>query len=351
MACKNHPDHRRIQRHRRRPGARLCARPASRFCCGAGMQRGWRRWRRNAARWARRATTQAFDLRDAAGFAALLAAADARHADRSGDLQCRAGRHRAGRCAGRRRRRAAQAIAEVNFVAPVVGANAIAGAMAGRGAGQIVLVGSIAESYPAAHGADLCRHQGGLAPVRRSAGHRAWRRHGVTVTLVSPGFIDTPMSRKVTEPKPFLMTADAAAADHRARDRRGRPHHRGAVAVRGDPRPSPAFCRARCCAGSCRAHDGRARPWPGIGIAGAAGRQPLRAGCGMQLLRWGIPLALLVIIGRRLTELGWREIWIARPANPGFYILLVAAVFPAALRRLFRLSQSVGRGRTRRPWR
>ena len=42
----------------------------------------------------------------------------------------------------------AQAIAEVNFTAPIVGANAIAGAMAARGAGHIVLVGSITESFP-----------------------------------------------------------------------------------------------------------------------------------------------------------------------------------------------------------
>jgi short-subunit dehydrogenase len=31
------------------------------------------------------------------------------------------------------------------------------------------------------------------------------------VTLVSPGFIDTPMSRQIQEPKPFLMSADRAA--------------------------------------------------------------------------------------------------------------------------------------------
>jgi len=37
-------------------------------------------------------------------------------------------------------------------------------------------------------------------------------KHGVKVSLVSPGFIDTPMSRKVIEPKPFLISADAAAA-------------------------------------------------------------------------------------------------------------------------------------------
>ena len=37
------------------------------------------------------------------------------------------------------------------------------------------------------------------------------KKHGVAVTLVSPGFIDTPMSRKVTQPKPFLMDVDKAA--------------------------------------------------------------------------------------------------------------------------------------------
>ena len=45
------------------------------------------------------------------------------------------------------------------------------------------------------------------------------------------------------------------------------------------------------------------------------------------VLRWGIPLALLVIIGRRLTELGWSGILQARPANVGFYLLLVAQFF------------------------
>ena len=47
----------------------------------------------------------------------------------------------------------------------------------------------------------------------------------------------------------------------------------------------------------------------------------------VQVLRWGIPAALLVIIGRRLTELGWGEIWTARPGNPGFYVLLVLQFF------------------------
>ena len=48
---------------------------------------------------------------------------------------------------------------------------------------------------------------------------------------------------------------------------------------------------------------------------------------GVTFLRWGIPALLLIIIGRRLTELGWREIWIARPGAIGFYVLLVLQFF------------------------
>lgn len=44
---------------------------------------------------------------------------------------------------------------------------------------------------------------------------------------------------------------------------------------------------------------------------------------GFQLLRWLIPIALLIIIGRRLSELGWHQVWGARPGNLVFYLLLV----------------------------
>jgi len=45
------------------------------------------------------------------------------------------------------------------------------------------------------------------------------------------------------------------------------------------------------------------------------------------VLRWGIPLLLLAIIGQRLTQLGWDAVWRARPANVAFYVLLVAQFF------------------------
>ena len=156
------------------------------------------------------AATQAFDLRDVAGFAAKLAAADAAtpidlaifNAGQGGtapsDMPAEAPE-------------SSQAIAEVNFVAPAVGANAMADAMAKRGAGHIVLVGSISESYPLPMAPTYAATKAGLRLFAEALGLRL-AKHNIVVSLVSPGFIDTPMSRKVTEPKPFLMTADAAAA-------------------------------------------------------------------------------------------------------------------------------------------
>jgi short-subunit dehydrogenase len=154
--------------------------------------------------------TRSLDVRDAAGFAAQIAAADlATPLDLAIFNAGLGGTAPAGAFA--ETPEAAQAIAEVNFVAPVVGANVIASAMAGRGAGQIVLVGSIVESYPLPMAPTYAATKAGLRLFAESLGARL-AKHNVTVTLVSPGFIDTPMSRQVTEPKPFLITADAAAA-------------------------------------------------------------------------------------------------------------------------------------------
>jgi short-subunit dehydrogenase len=83
--------------------------------------------------------------------------------------------------------------------------------MARRGTGHIVLVGSIAESFPLPMSPTYAATKAGLRMFAQSLDIRM-AKHGVKVTLVSPGFIDTPMSRSVTEPKPFLMSADTAAS-------------------------------------------------------------------------------------------------------------------------------------------
>jgi short-subunit dehydrogenase len=106
---------------------------------------------------------------------------------------------------------AALRMASVNFTAPVVGANVIGEAMARRGAGHIVLIGSIAESFPLPMAPTYAGAKAGLAMFAEALGLRL-KPHHVAVSLVSPGFIDTPMSQQVEEPKPFLITPDRAAA-------------------------------------------------------------------------------------------------------------------------------------------
>ncbi len=107
--------------------------------------------------------------------------------------------------------RAAGRMAMVNFVAPVIGANAMADKMSRRGSGHIVLLGSIAALFPLPMAPTYTGSKAGLKMFAEALDARI-RRLGVTVTLVSPGFIDTPMSRTVPEPKPFLINPDKAAS-------------------------------------------------------------------------------------------------------------------------------------------
>jgi short-subunit dehydrogenase len=99
----------------------------------------------------------------------------------------------------------------VNFISPLVGANLLAEKMAERRHGHIVFVGSIAESFPLPMAPTYAATKAGLALFSEALRLRL-RNSGVAVTLVSPGFVDTPMSRSLAEPRPFLISADKAAS-------------------------------------------------------------------------------------------------------------------------------------------
>lgn len=105
----------------------------------------------------------------------------------------------------------AERMATVNFTVPVVGANLLARRMAGRGRGRIVLVGSVADSYPLPMAPVYVGTKAGLALFAEALDLRV-ARFGVGISLVVPGFVDTPMSQGLTEPRPFLLSADEAAA-------------------------------------------------------------------------------------------------------------------------------------------
>jgi len=101
-------------------------------------------------------------------------------------------------------------MAGVNFTAPCIGANVVAERMAARRQGHIVLIGSVAAAFPLPMAPVYSGSKAGLAMFAEALRLRL-RRHGVAVTLVSPGFIDTPMSQGLNEPRPFLIGADRAA--------------------------------------------------------------------------------------------------------------------------------------------
>lgn len=114
----------------------------------------------------------------------------------------------------------ARDIALVDFASPVMAASVLAGRMAERGGGHIALIGSIAESFPLPMSPTYSGAKAGLALFAEALRIRM-KRYGVQVSLVSPGFIDTPMSRSVDSPKPFLLNVDAAASAIRTRLARG----------------------------------------------------------------------------------------------------------------------------------
>ncbi|MET1753964.1 SDR family NAD(P)-dependent oxidoreductase [Novosphingobium sp. RD2P27] len=111
----------------------------------------------------------------------------------------------------------------INFVAPAALAAALAARMAARGEGRIVLVGSAAAFHALPFAAAYSGSKAGLARFA-DALRLGVREHGVKVTLVSPGFIDTPAGRQVPGPKPLMLAPQAAAACIAGAAARGRAH-------------------------------------------------------------------------------------------------------------------------------
>ncbi|WP_347303263.1 SDR family NAD(P)-dependent oxidoreductase [Croceibacterium sp. TMG7-5b_MA50] len=101
-------------------------------------------------------------------------------------------------------------LAAINFAAPAAMAAALAERMARRGTGRIVLVGSAAGFHPLPFAAAYAGSKAGLARFA-DALRLAVKPHGVAVTLVSPGFIDSPGGRQVPAPPALLLSPEEAA--------------------------------------------------------------------------------------------------------------------------------------------
>jgi len=186
-------------------------------------------WGRDAARLeavaaACRATgaTVAIRMLDLSDSAAAVAALETDDAARAIDLAIFAAGLGDTRASGALVEDAAQVVrlALVDFVAPAAMASAMADRMARRGGGGIVLVGSAAAFHALPFAAGYAGAKAGLARFAEAL-RIGVKPHGVRVTLVSPGFIDTAAARRTPGPKPFLMQpADAATRIARAAEQR-----------------------------------------------------------------------------------------------------------------------------------
>jgi len=116
-----------------------------------------------------------------------------------------------------------QEVVEVNLLAPLIGATLVADPMAMVNGGRIVLIGSVAGQFPLPIAPSYSASKAGLAMFAEALRLRL-RKHHVAVTLVSPGFIDTAMSRGLPTPRPFLISAEKAAAIIKREIDAGRSH-------------------------------------------------------------------------------------------------------------------------------
>ena len=102
-------------------------------------------------------------------------------------------------------------IVRVNLIGAITTVQALLGQMQQRGAGQIALISSLSALSPHA---DLLSYTATKAGIRGygAALRRAVAGSGVSVSVITPGFIDTPMTHRHNGPTPMLMSAERAAA-------------------------------------------------------------------------------------------------------------------------------------------
>lgn len=103
-----------------------------------------------------------------------------------------------------------QALGLVNYVTSSVLATEAVGSMIARGHGKIVIVGSVAAFHDLPFGTAYSGSKAGIARFAKALDLHA-RPRGVPVMLVSPGFIDTPMSQRLSGARPLLVKPARAA--------------------------------------------------------------------------------------------------------------------------------------------
>lgn len=102
-------------------------------------------------------------------------------------------------------------VMEVNALGAINLMAALLEPMTARNAGHIVLIASIAALYPLPGSPGYSASKAALSTFARAT-RMALADSRVRISIVYPGYIETPMSRRLKGPQPLRTTAEAAAA-------------------------------------------------------------------------------------------------------------------------------------------
>ena len=105
---------------------------------------------------------------------------------------------------------------EVNALGTINMGAALLGLMTERGSGQVVFISSLGALYPLPSSPAYCAAKVAVAYYARAA-RTALPPGKARISIVYPGYVDTPMSRRLLGPQPFRVSADQAARHIRSR--------------------------------------------------------------------------------------------------------------------------------------
>jgi len=105
---------------------------------------------------------------------------------------------------------AAHALVETNVLGVLNTVQPLLPAMIARGRGQVAIIGSIAAFSPVPDAPSYSASKAAVLNYGLSL-RALLSRHGVGVSVICLGYVDTPMMRREAGPKPFKMEADRAA--------------------------------------------------------------------------------------------------------------------------------------------
>lgn len=103
-----------------------------------------------------------------------------------------------------------RAMVELNLIGTAQCLEKVMPAMIARESGQIAVVASVS-GYVGLPGAASYGATKAALNVMCEALYPELRSHGVKLSIVNPGFVDTPLTRKNDFPMPFLISAEEAA--------------------------------------------------------------------------------------------------------------------------------------------